>query len=119
MYGEVVLLTANGEERTVPLLATASTPIRFKQLFGKDLLSGIIVDGDFDLDIISKLAYLMTNQANKTDLQTLNMEKYIDWLDQFDSMAFMNTTQDIFNVYVRSEEKSSQAKKGAARPRAK
>lgn len=115
MYGEVKLLSSQGEERTLALLATASTPIRFKQLFGQDLLGGIIKDGDFDLDVVSKLAYLMANQAAHTDLKTLDTNKYVDWLDDYDSMAFMNAAQDVFNVYIRSEEKSSQAKKGPAR----
>ena len=119
MYGEVKMLSAQGEERTISLLATASTPIRFKMLFGKDLLTGLIKDGDFDLDVVSKLAYLMMQQAARTDLKTLDMDKYMDWLDEFDSMAFMENAQDIFNVYVRSKEKSSHAKKGVARPRVK
>lgn len=119
MYGEVKLLSSQGEERTIGMLATASTPIRFKQLFGSDLLGGIMKDGAFDLDVVSKLAYLMANQAAHSDLKTLDMNKYIDWLDDFDSMAFMDTAQDILNVYIRSEKKSSQAKKGAARPRVK
>jgi hypothetical protein len=119
MYGEIKLMSSQGDERTIAMLATASTPIRFKQLFGTDLLTGIMKDGDFDLDVISKLAYLMANQAAHADLKTLDMNKYIDWLDDFDSMAFMDNVQDILSVYFRSEERRSQAKKGVARPRVK
>ena len=111
MYGEVKLTTAKGETQTVPMLATASTPIRFKMIFGKDLMSGIVSNGEFDMDFVSKLAFLMTKQAAKVDLRTLDMDQYIDWLDDFDSMAFMESAQDVFNIYVRSRNNTSKAKK--------
>lgn len=113
MYAEIKLNDARGEERTVPMLATASTPIRFKMLFGKDLMGGLMnaTNGEYDIDIVSKLGFLMSQQAAKADLMELDNEKYIAWLDDFDSMAFIDHAQEVFSVYVRSRNNTSKAKK--------
>jgi len=116
MYAEIKLTTSDGDERTVPMLATASTPIRYKMLYGKDLMTSIIdQNGDFDLDVISKVAYLMANQAAKVDMRTLDQDKYLEWLDTWDSMTFIDKSQEIFEIYLRSAENSSKAKKQGAR----
>ena len=115
MYAEIKLNTAHGEERTVPMLATASTPIRYKMLFGKDLMTGLISTvGDSVesmVDVVSELAFLMAQQAAKVDLTALDKNKYIEWLDEFDSAAFINNSDKIFNVYISSRNNTSKAKK--------
>ena len=112
MYAEVILTDPRDNKITVPMLANAATPIRFKQLFKKDILSGLIdKDGNYDTEIVSKLAYLMSQQAAKVDINTLNFDKYVEWLEDFDSMAFMDNGDQILNVYVQSRENSSKAKK--------
>lgn len=112
MYKEIKLNTPTGEVRTVPMLANAATPIRYKMIFGKDLLkSAINSDGDIDTEIISKLAYLMSKQSAKVDLRMLNEDEYITWLEDFDSMAFVNNARDIFDVYLSSKGNTSKAKK--------
>ena len=112
MYKEIKLSTPTGETRTVPMLANAATPIRYKMIFGKDLLrSAILDDGEIDAEIVSKLAYLMSKQSAKVDLRTLNVEEYIAWLEDFDSMAFVNNAKEIFAVYMGSKGGSSKAKK--------
>lgn len=117
MYGEIKLNDPKGEERTVPMLANAATLIRFKQLFHVDLLSGILDNhGNFDADIISKLGYVMAMQSAKADMNTLNYDKYIEWLEDFDSFAFIEKAQEIFEIYARSKDNSSEAKKAVAQP---
>ena len=98
MYREI---TIDGKE--VKLMANAATPFRFKQIFGKDLLR---VFGDEKkaeeegVEMITRLAYVMANQAEKVDMTTLNEEKFIDWLEEFGPMAFINASEDIMNVYL-------------------
>ena len=112
MYGEVKLMDPKSEEMTVPMLANAATPIRFKSLFHSDLLSGILTtDGSFDVDVVSKLAFIMAKQAAKADMNSLSMDHYIEWLEGFDSMAFYTNAQAIFDVYSGSKKNSSKAKK--------
>ena len=120
MYAEIKLLMANGEERTVPMLATASTPIRFKMIYGQDLVTGLIDStGEFDIDIVGKLAFLMSKQAAKVDMTTLDQKQYLEWLDDFDSMAFIDKAEEVFEVYIKSRNNSSKAKKQGARLREK
>lgn len=112
MYAEVKLMDPYANEITVPMLATAATPIRFKQLFNADILTGIVsADGTFDTDIVGKLAFIMAHAAAKTDMTTLSMDKYIAWLEGFDSATFIQNAQEVFNVYIKSKENSSKAKK--------
>ena len=112
MYAEVKLMDPHGEERTVPMLAHAATPIRFKQLFNTDILTGIVAaDGTFDTEVVGKLAFIMAMAAVKVDMTTLSEEKYIEWLEGFDSATFIENAQAVFNVYIRSKSNSSKAKK--------
>lgn len=112
MYAEVKLLDPYEKECTVPMLANAATPIRYKQLFNADILTGIVAaDGTFDIDVVGQLAYIMAMSAAKIDMTTLSKEKYIDWLEGFDSATFIENAQAVFNVYIRSKENSSKAKK--------
>ena len=112
MYGEVILTDPKGEKRTVPMIANAATLIRFKQLFHIDLLSEIInSEGNFDVDVVSKLAFIMAKQAAKADMKAINMDSYIEWLEEYDSMAFINKIHDIVNIYSGSKENISEEKK--------
>ena len=112
MYGELKVKDPKGEDRTVPMLANAATPIRFKMLFHVDLQSGIIgAEGGFDIDVVSKLAFVMAKQAAKVDMSKLNEQQYVDWLEDFDSMAFVTAAQDIISIYTGSKDGNSKAKK--------
>ena len=112
MYGEVVLTDQKGEPKTVPMLANAATLIRFKQLFHCDLMNGIISkEGNFDIDMVSKLAFVMTKQAAKADMKTLSMDQFIEWIEDFESMTFLENCNQIFAIYFNSKENSSEAKK--------
>jgi len=112
MYKEITLKTPNGEERTVPMLANAATPIRYKMIFGKDLLNAALFSsGDLDLEVVSRLAFLLSKQAAKADMSRVSEDDYIEWLEDFDSMAFVDGAQDIFAVYIGSRNNTSKAKK--------
>ena len=112
MYGEVILKDPSGGKRTVPMVANAATLIRYKQLFHSDLLSGMInAEGNFDVDVVSKLAFVMAKQAAKADMKALNMDQFIDWLEDFDSMAFIENINEIVGIYSNSKENTSEEKK--------
>ena len=112
MYGEIKLNDPKGDTLTIPMLANAATPIRYKMLFQRDLLAGIVTsDGNFDTEVVSKLAFLMAKQAAKVDLTTLNMNQYVEWLEDFDSMAFIDNAQDILDLFIKSKNNTSKSKK--------
>lgn len=114
-------------EKDLDLLATATTPIRYKSVFGGDVMVAItqIHDGKREIveaiDIITQLAYIMNRQAecSKEVLAKLSKEDFLDWLEDFGSMAFINAAMDIMDVYLETTESKSQPKNAVSRPKGK
>ena len=114
MYGIVKI-----EGREVPMKATAATPIRFKGVFGEDLLKFFVeMQGqdkmnDFGIaEVMQKLGYIMKAQAAGEDFAKLTPETYLDWLDGFDDpMSVMMASGDIMSLYQTNAKTSSKPKK--------
>lgn len=122
MYKEIMIARVDGKDEPTPMLANAATPLRFKQIFGEDLLTLFAnakseEEGrmNYNIDFISQLAYVMAMQAKahdgKVKLEKLNMNGLIDWLEEFDSMSMENASQDIMDVYLGNMRVDSEAKK--------
>lgn len=90
-------------EKEVELSANAATPFRFKQVFHKDIFS---VFGNEEkaeqegFETIAQLAYVMAKQAEKADLNKLNEQEFIAWLEDYEPMDFANSAEDILNAYM-------------------
>lgn len=103
--------------REIKLAANAATPLRYKQLFGQDLLrvfqqsTKTEEDGVLLADIVAQLAFIMNRQAEKQDLNAVSMDEFYSWLEDFGSMDFVLAGQDIMNVYLDSTKVSVDAKK--------
>ena len=123
MFTTIEMPLFNGETKDVEFMANAATPRRYKMIFGDDLLSKFanaerIIDGKthYDIDFLPELSFVMAMQARalsdeKFKLEKLNPSMFLDWLEQFDSMAFENKSQEIMDLYLGNTETSSQAKK--------
>ncbi len=111
-------------EEPTQLLANAATPLRYKHVFQDDLLTKIANAHTTDetgreiyqIDFIGELAFVMAMQADALSdktikLEKLNYEKYMDWLEQYDGMAFENAAEEILNVYVGNSVSESESKK--------
>lgn len=124
MYKVVSMLSDDGKPVDVPFLANAATPFRYKSLFGKDLLllfqKAVNEDGVYNIDFVSELAYVMAMQAkSKTegkDLNTINRDNMIEWLEQFGGFEMFNHANDIMNVYLGNEGATSKEKKKVRKP---
>lgn len=101
-----------GEHR-VGMCANAATPYRFKQVFKKDLLQIMLDENskDEEPDDVMKLAYIMTMQASKKDLTTINEESYIEWLEQFDLMDLYIASGEIMSLYQGNKKSEAEQKK--------
>lgn len=113
MYGELML-----GDKTVPMMVNAATPIRFRNLFGKDLLTTIYEgtrEGGVDLtvasDIAPELAFIMAKAAEKADMNALSVEMYLKWLEDFGPLDFVNATEEIFNFYYGDQATTADSKK--------
>lgn len=125
MFREVYIQRVDySNEEPTQLLANAATPLRYKHVFEDDLLTEIAnahkTDENgreiYQIDFISELAFIMAMQANALSdktikLEKLNYEKYVDWLEQYDGMAFESAAGDIMNVYVGNAVSDSKSKK--------
>ena len=158
MYRTINMQMADGSTRDVPFKSCGTTAIRFKMLFGKELLGSItsILDaagpegiklllgetqkaavqgkdaidpnemdpdtlqavikiaGSGEMDSISKLAYVMNMAAVGANMNELSLEKYMDWLDQFESMEFLTKSMEILDVYMSTRRTSVEPKKEIA-----
>ena len=120
MYGEIKVGGIN-----VPMLANAATPLRYKQLFGKDLLTefqGAQDDQAKVVESIPELAFIMAMAAKakegKQDLNLINQAKYMEWLEQFDPMDLPMVSEQIVNLYLGNTVTSSEPKKSKKKIRA-
>ena len=96
-------LTIDG--KAMEFAANAATPFRYKQVFKKDLFA---ILGNEDkaqnegVEAVTELAFIMAKQAEKTDMNKLNYDEFMVWLEDFSGMAFVNVAEDILNVYMDS-----------------
>ena len=124
MFSEITLTTVEGVEKKVPMLSHAAIPIRYKNLFHKDLMVEVAsfgagsVDSEMFsnvMDMIPQLAYVMAMAAEHQDMNQLNMDKYIAWLEGFSSETFTNHSGDIINMYLGTAQGDSKPKNTKAR----
>lgn len=103
---------------TMPMLANGATPLRYKMVFGKDLLSEF-QDGKDNaskiVDCVPELAFIMAKAAeareDKADLNLINRDMYADWLEQFEPMDLPMASDEIVNLYTGNLETKSEPKK--------
>ena len=50
---------------------------------------------------------LWLNRPKKCDMGKLNEEVFLEWLEGFGSMAFVNNAEDILNIYMESTESTA------------
>lgn len=122
-----MLNTVKIGEKELNLLANAATPIRYKMVFGEDIMvafnqiNGKKRDEGEILDISSQLAFIMNKQAtcDKEALKGLTKEVYIEWLEDFGPMDFVNASTEIFNTYLGTTGTTSKPKNVASRQKGK
>ena len=56
----------------------------------------------------------MNMAAVGSNMNELSMEKYLDWLDQFESMEFLTKSMEILDVYMSNRSTSVEPKKDIA-----
>lgn len=119
MFKEITLRCTNGKEAPFGFLATGTTAFRYKQVFHQDLM--ILLnkmendqDDQTDMTVGEKLAFIMNAQAEGKEMNQLNVEKFLEWADQFDGAELFMHMQDFVALYLGSRKSTSKAKKAAA-----
>lgn len=112
MYREITI----GKE-SVPMKATAATALRYRHVFGEDLMTEFQrVDNDSGLGMnaLQQLSYIMACAADpEKDMNRLNEVTYMDWLEHFDPLDFADAAEDIVDLYLGNTKGLSEVKKKA------
>lgn len=99
----------------VPMEANASTPIRYKQLFHRNLLPVFrgTVEEDTVEEMLPELAFIMAMSAAGEDMNKLSYDRYIAWLEQFGALDFFDeeVVTAIRDVYIGNLMTDSEVKK--------
>lgn len=100
-------------DKTIGFMSNAATPIRYKALFKKDLLRILSESSDpmAQTETAQELAFIMAMQAKRVDMKTLNLDKYVEWLEQFEAFDIMEALGEITEVYTGSEENAGSSPK--------
>ena len=94
--------------------AQGQTDIALDELAPETLQIFLSIAGSGELDAISKLAYIMNKAAEGADMKTLDVEGYLDWLEQFETMEFLTHAMDILGLYMSNRMTTSNPKKEPA-----
>lgn len=104
-------------EKSIPMKATAATALRYRHVFGQDLMTefqNVEDNTGLGMATIQQLAFIMVCAADpEKDMGKLNMEAYIDWLDNFEPLDFAEAANDVVDLYVGNTKSLSEVKKKA------
>lgn len=64
-----------------------------------------------EIEDLKKIAYVMYKQGTGSDMTTLNNDDYLDWLDNYEPMEFINIIGDIIELYFGNVNMSVESKK--------
>lgn len=105
-------------EITVPMLANGATPYRYNMVFKKDIIQefmGAEEDATKVTNSIPELAFIMAMAAKakegEVDLNLLNQDMFMDWLEQFEATDLQEASEEIVDVYTANNKTSSEPKK--------
>ena len=119
MYREITLQMNDGREKTFGFLATGATSMRYRMVFGEDMIIGLLnlMNGGTSADTTAsdRLAFIMNAQAERKDMTKLSLESFIEWADQFDGGTLNDHMNDFVGMYFNQRKTTSTAKKEAAR----
>lgn len=88
--------------------------VELESLDPETLQAYIGIAGSGNLDVISRMAYIMNQQAEGADMKKLSVDGYLDWLEQFESMEFLSHALDFISIYMNNRGSSSTLKKDPA-----
>lgn len=108
-----------GEER-VPMLSMASVDVYYRQIFHEDAIK-LQSAKDFDegalIVFLEKMGFVMAKFAETKDRKSmlkLNEDNFLEWLDHFDRLDYLNALADIRATYEGQMLTDADAKKNNA-----
>lgn len=92
-------------ERMVPMMAMASCDVYYRNIFHEDAIKlqtkKDLDEGDL-VNFIMKMGFVMAKFAevkDRKEMNKLNEDSYLDWLDQFDRAEYLSALGDVRLTY--------------------
>ena len=109
-------------DKDVPMLSMASVDLYYRNIFHEDAVklqaSGNFDEGDL-VNFCSRMAFVMAKFAelkDRKEMNKLNEDMFIAWLDQFERADFLNALLDVRLTYEGQAVTSSDSKKKSEEP---
>ena len=112
------IVKAVGPEQLSALMKTTQAAhdegvdeISLEDIDPETLKAILSIAGSGEMDTISKLAFIMNKAAEGADMKALDIENYLDWLEQFETMEFLTHAMDFISLYMSNKATTSTMKK--------
>ena len=109
-------------EKDVPMLCLASCDVYYRQIFHEDCIK-LQSKSDFDegdlINFVQRMGFVMAKFAelkDRKEMLKLTEDSFLDWLDQFDRVDYLNALADIRMTYEGQQIPAADAKKNTAQP---
>lgn len=116
MYNEIII-----GEKVVPMLSMASTDLYYRNIFHEDaikLQTSSQDEGDI-INFVMRMGFVMAKFAelkDRKEMNKLNEDAFLDWLDQFERTDYLNALVDIRLTYEGQSVTHSDTKKKESEP---
>lgn len=104
-------------DKPVPMLAMASTDLYYRNIFHEDAIKlqtrKDMDEGDL-INFVMRVGFVMAKFSelkDRKEMNKLNEDSYLDWLDQFERQDYLNALADIRMTYEGQAVTHSEAKK--------
>ena len=103
--------------KDVDMLANAATPYRYQMIFKEDFFGRVTGKVEVESrDFFAKIGYVMAMQAVKADMNKLNVDTFLVWLEGFEPADVFSAAGDIADIYNGTREGSSSPKEMSDQP---
>ena len=87
---------------TIPMRANGRTPLYYRQIFHKDILSAFSSEGDqltMASENIPEVAYVLAMSGEGADMSKLNEDTFEEWLEQFEMFSIYEILPEILELW--------------------
>lgn len=109
-------------DKDVPMMAMASVDVYYRNIFHEDAIK-LQTNKDLDeadlINFVMRMGFVMAKFAelkSRKEMNQLNEDTFLDWLDQFDRSAYLEALGDIRMTYEGQAVTTSDAKKKEEAP---
>lgn len=101
----------NGDQIKAVMAASDDEELDMDQVDGDTMKALLDVLGSDGFSVVSEMAFVMNQQEEGAKMSMLSYDDYVDWLERFDTMTFLQNAMTIIGIYMGNRAGSVDAKK--------